>query len=221
MTGMSTRSGLVAPTETVPQEDLARMREYLDVQSPIALAVWVRHGHPGSDGPGFDHHTMLGVADERFDRGDMQAFEYGIERECSFPGWLDVYPCSEVEPLRSFGHVLWEREGSAADGLDPLDFRSTWEPLQIRSSQEEAFAGLMRRVSGVRRVEAAVWQLWKGDRQLDTSVQFHLDFSERRPHDFEEVRRALDEAGIRAPSTSMTAGLSTDDRVRTAVIYAR
>src|SRR4051812_36937101 len=119
------RFPLDAPTESVSPTELARLREYLDGQSAVALAVWIRHEHQGREGEpsGYDHHTMLGIPDERYVPGKMGALELGIERECHAPGWLDLFPLSEVEELRAFGEVLWEQPAASSAGLDPLDFR--------------------------------------------------------------------------------------------------
>ena len=97
----------------------------------------------GGEGPVYDHHLMLGVDDDRYEAGDMAALERGIETECSLPGWVDVFPLTEVQQLRGFGSVLWERSGDPDEALDPLDFRSTWEPIDVSSQSLETFAGLL------------------------------------------------------------------------------
>jgi len=45
------RDGLDAPTLEVPAENRENIRAFLDGQSRIKLAVWVRHEQRGVEGP--------------------------------------------------------------------------------------------------------------------------------------------------------------------------
>jgi hypothetical protein len=210
------RDGLAPPTESLPDEDLDGIRSYLDSQARVDLAVWVRHAHQGPDGPGYDHHLMLGVADDDYATGDMLALEVGIGLRQ--PGWLDIFPLSEVQALRPFGTVVWER-GSRPRSGDPLDFRLTWEPLETEREVAKAFADLVRVVDGVARVEAALERLCKNGDEVRRAICLYLDFRYRRPYDFEQIQNAAREAGLTAPNVSMSAGLPSDPAVRTATLY--
>jgi hypothetical protein len=213
--------GLTAPTEDVAPETLTRMREFLDQQRAIALAVWVRHEQQGIDGPLYDHHTMLGVDDQLYADTDLWALERGIRLSAFVPGWLDLFPLSEVEALRPVGQVLWERAASLGADLDPLDFRFTWEPLEVQEHAAASFANVARGLPELRRVEASRELLWKNGHTVQVRASFWLDFVQRRPGDFDGVKRALRESGISPREFSITAELPRVERVRTAVLYER
>ena len=208
------REGVDAPTESIPDEDLARVRSFLDAQSRVDVAVWVRHRHTGPEGVMYDHHLMLGLADDDCASGDMGALEVGIG--IPRPGWLDVFPLSEVEALRSFGTVVWERDDGPRTG-DPLDFRFTWEPLQLEPEAVDAFATLVAAVEGVARIEGAIERLWKNGSEIRHSAHLYIDFRDRRPHDFERIENAAREAGLSIHGTS--AGLPNRSDVRTSTLY--
>jgi hypothetical protein len=206
------RDGLHAPAESIPQQDLERIRSFLDRQSRIDLAVWVMHEQQGAEGPLYDHHLMLGVDDDR--SNDLGALELGIE--IPQPGWLDVFPLSEVELLRSLGAVVWER-GHAPRAGDPLDFRITWEPLEPEASVVEALRKLVRVVDGLVRIDGAVERLWKNGAEVRRANQLYLEFERRRPHDFEQIGSAARGAGLDVHG--MSAGLPADPRIRTSTLY--
>jgi hypothetical protein len=212
------REGLDAPTESISGAELDGIRSYLDSQARVDLAVWVRHEHQGLDGPQHDHHLMLGIADDDYAAGDMRALEAGIELRLRQHGWLDLFPLSEVEALRPFGTVVWERGGRPRAG-DRLDFRFTSEPLAVSREVVEAFAELVRGVEGVDRIEGTLERLWEGDDEVQQELQLHVAFHRRRPFDFEQVQSAAREAGLTAPRMSMSAGLPHDPAVRTATLY--
>jgi len=159
------RSAIDAPTEVFSPEVAGRMRAFLDRQRPIELAVWVRHEQHGVEGPLYDHHTMLGVDDERYSAADLPALEQGIGLECpGIPGWLDLFPLSEVEGLCDFGEVLWERSDELGE-LDPLDFRFTHEPIAVTPEARSVFVELVREAApAVVLVYASHARFWKGDR---------------------------------------------------------
>ena len=212
------REGLDAPTESMSQEELNGVRSYLDSQARVDLAVWVRHEQQGVDGPLYDHHLMLGVPDDDYAAGDMWALERGIELRQ--PGWLDIFPLSEVAALRAFGTVVWERGDRPRSG-DPLDFRFTWEPLDVNDADAETFAELVRAVEVVDRVEGTVERLWKNGAEIERSVQLFIEFRHRRPHDFEQVQNAARKAGLtpKGVSAGMSAGLPRHPDVRTSKLY--
>lgn len=128
---------------------------------------------------------------------------------------------TDAVTVRKSFEVLWERDGRPLDDLDPLDFRFSWEPLEVPEPAAAAFAGLLRHLPLVRRVEATVERLWKNGSELRSNAQFYVEFIERRPHDFEHVSNAAREAGIALRRFGMTAGRPWDDRIRTAVLFER
>ena len=197
------REGLDAPTFELPPENVRAIRAFLDGQSPIRLAVWVRHEQQGVDGPMYDHHLVLGVDDEDWAGGDMPALEQGMDLPwpaVSEPIWVEVSPVSEVERLRAFGTVLWEQPEEPTEGLDPLDFRYTHEPVEVAAEALARFRSLVRSVApDVVRVTATRSRLWKGDREVeaDTSLSIAWElFSGPSPGPLHAVLDAAREAGI-------------------------
>jgi hypothetical protein len=197
------REGLDAPTFELPAENVEQIRAFLDGQSRFKLAVWVRHEQRGIDGPLYDHHLVLAVDDEDWATGDMRALEEGMPlpafatRETT---WIDIYPISEFEPLRSFGIVLWERTEQPATDLDPLDFRFTRERIAVSGDARTRFAELVRDVAPtVVRVHAFHSRLWKGEREVDGSTYLYVGWDESRrgaPDTLRLVHDAAREAGI-------------------------
>lgn len=174
------RDGLDAPTETVQAAELERLRAYLDRQRPIALAVWVRHAHAAGDGAtDWDHHTMLGMDEAAYARADLAALDRGLWEECPAPGWLDAFPLAEVEPLRAFGEVLWEREEEPTAGLDPLDFSLAVEAVEPPAGVGEAIESAVRRMGSVRRVDLARVSLRKSGCELEGWLRFGVVEEER------------------------------------------
>jgi hypothetical protein len=207
------RDQLDAPTESIPDPELLRVRAFLDEQSRVDLAVWVRHAQTGPQGPVYDHHLVLGVADDDYSTGDMGALEFGIG--IPHVGWLDIFPLSEVDALRPFGTVVWSRDELPRTG-DPLDFRLTWEPLRVEPDVNNAFADRVRLVEGVTRIEAAIQRLWKDGSEVRHSSHLFVDFHARRPHDFAQIRSAANEAGV--VINGITAGAPNPD-VQTTILY--
>ena len=164
------RAGLDAPAAPPSVVELERTRAYLDRQSRIALAVWVRHEHETPTGPAFDHHLMLGIPDDEYDRGDLRALDAGLEAEASLPGWVDLCPLSEVERLRLFGLVVWERNGDAPAGLDPLAFRFVYEAPEIPPDARASVAAAAERLPCVVGVDIYVSRLMKGDVEVDVGT---------------------------------------------------
>jgi hypothetical protein len=201
------REGLDAPTLELPAEKLEAIRSFLDGQSRFRLAVWVRHEQQGVEGPLYDHHLVLGVADEDWATGDMRALDSGLQlpllvRE---PTWIDIFPVSEVEGLRSFGAVLWEQR---TPGEDPLDYRFTHdEPILPSADALTTFAALVRaRAPEVDRVTATRARLWKGESELEDStdlcVSCYFD-SIFPPGPLPIVQEAAREAGIAHDGASL------------------
>lgn len=216
------RMGLDSPTEEVPAGLRERLRTYLDGQRAISLAVWVRHEHHGPEGTSYDHHTMLGVDDDRFRSDDMSTFGQGIDEDCPAPGWVDIFPRSEVEALCSIGEVLWRREGSPSDELDPLEFQSSWEPLAVPAEQRERFAAAVREAApAVVRVEATRRRLRKGEAVVVDSIDLFVECGRPVADALSHVGRAARECGIVAgPRSSVTWGLPRKPSVRTAVVMS-
>jgi hypothetical protein len=194
------REGLDAPTLELPADDVERIRAFLDGQSRLKLAVWVRHEQQGVDGPLYDHHFVLGVEDEDWETGDMRALDQGLRvprPAMSEPTWIDLYPLSEVDALRSFGTVLWEQ---TAAGGDPLDFRFTHEPVAVPAAALRAFASQVRVAAPeVVRVTATRSRLWKGESEIegDTNLSVACFFDRMSPPGpLEAVLAAAREAGI-------------------------
>jgi hypothetical protein len=213
------REGLDAPTLELPPENVEEIRSFLNGQSRIKLAVWVRHEQRGGDGPMYDHHLVLGVDDEDWNTGDMRALEDGMQlpalgtRE---PTWLDIYPVPEVEALRSFGTVLWEQ---TAAGADPLDYRITYEPFEPEPSAGERFAMLLAETPEIQRVGATVEHLWKGHEALGETVRLYVE----APPPTNALRVAVDAARttVLEDVRSHSASLGWPTGIRTAVLYER
>jgi hypothetical protein len=169
------RDGLDRPAFELPAANVQEIRSFLDGQSRIQVAVWVRHEQQGVDAPLYDHHLVLGVADEDWESGDMAALERGLELpalDTREPTWLDIFPVSEVDALRAFGTVLWEQ---TSPGADPLDYRLTYEPFVPDPAAAERFTALLAEQPAVRCVGATVETLWRGDDRVKRSVCLYVD----------------------------------------------
>jgi hypothetical protein len=169
------REGLDAPTFELPPENVEAIRGFLDGQSRFKAAVWVRHEHQGVDGPLYDHHLVLAVADEDWATGDLRALDDGMRLpmlDTREPKWVDICPVSELDALRSFCTVLWER---ASPGDDSLDYRFTFEPFEPDPVAIERFAASLAALPAVRRVGADVSRLWKGDEEVRSRVRVFVD----------------------------------------------
>lgn len=201
------REGLDAPTLELPAESLEQIRAFLDGQSRITLAVWVRHEHENPDAPSHDHHVALAVADEDWATGDMRALDAGLKLPLHLhePTWIDIAPRSEVEQLRSFGTVLWEQ---TSPGPDPLDYRFTHESISVPDDAVRAFGTLVRSVAPeVARVTVTASRLWKGEVEVDRDTSLSVairSFAEiRPPGPLQSVQAAAREAGIEHSSGSL------------------
>jgi hypothetical protein len=215
------RMPLHPPTEFPSDDEIARTCAYLDGQSRIDLAVWVRHEQKGVDGPLYDHHVMLGLADEDYENGDPDAILFGVERELGYlGGWTDLFPLSEVETLREFGHVLWERDGRPIAGLDPLNFRWVFEPVEPSAEALEVFRRLIAVLPAVVRVEATHQRLLKDDQErYNTTTLYVLWDTELGPvqNALAVVGSAAAEAGI--SYQGLSAGIPSHPDIRTTVLY--
>lgn len=195
------RDGLDAPTLELPAANIQAIQAFLDGQSRLKLAVWVRHEQQGVDGPMYDHHVVLGVDDEDWATGDMRALDAGLRLpwpDTREPTWIDLYPASEVAALRSFGTLLWEQ---SSPGPDPLDYRFTHEPVAVSPEALKAFATLMPTVAPeVVRVTATRSRLWKGESEVEDetnlSIACHFERLGPPPGPLEVVLEAAREAGI-------------------------
>lgn len=218
------RDGLDAPTVEPSREEVEAMRAFLDGQSRIKLAVWVRHEHEAPDGPTYDHHVMLAVDDEDCATEDMRALDSGLRfprPHSAGPTWVDLAPASEVEALRSFGAVLWEQ---ATPGSDPLDYRFTHEPITVAPQALAAFRRMMPTVAPqVVRVTATRSRLWKGEAQIedDTSLCVACDFDQLGPPPgpLQAVQDAAREAGIAHDGGSLE--LPAEPLPHATVLYER
>lgn len=220
----SLRENLHPPRREIAADELERLRAYLDGQSRIRLAAFASHEHHGPGGAvDYDEHLLLGVADADYEGEHVRALDRGIEREIvGVHAWFDLFALSDADAVRGLAEVLWERNESPAGELDPLEFRLTWEPLDVSEAAVAAVAEHVRAIGGVRRVEAGRERLWKNGREVAAEVCFYVDFAIRRPNDFELLEDALRDAGaVPATSWQLSAGLPGDGRVRTAVLYAR
>jgi hypothetical protein len=171
------REGLDAPTLALPEGTLGEVRTFLDGQSRIELAVWVRHEHEVLDGRvDHDHHIVLAVADEDWETGDMRALETGIWKRLPLRTrlrtWIDLAPASEVEELRRFGTVLWEQ---TLPGGDPLDYRYTSEPFEPDPESVVRFRALLAELPAVRCVGGDLERLWNGDDEVQAQVRLAVE----------------------------------------------
>jgi hypothetical protein len=212
------REGFDAPTDALPEEDVRALRAFFDRQSRIKLAVWVRHEQRGVDGPIYDHHLAVGVADEDYVSGDMRALELGMELpglRFDGPTWMpDIFALSEVEALRGVGTVVWQ----GGDAGDPLDYRFTWEPLDADADARERFAALVDPLP-IRSVEAARERLWKGGEEVKVTDQLFVEADPGRDvlstvHDAARTAKLVGTTG-----SSSTLGRPRDPRIRTATLY--
>jgi hypothetical protein len=201
------REGLDAPTFDLPAENVQAIRKFLDGQSRFKLAMWVRHEQQGVDGPLYDHHLVLAVDDEDWASGDMRALEQGMRLpalDTTAKTWIDIYPASEFDELRSFGIVLWEQ---TSPGADPLDYRFTHERVAVSAEALKAFGSSVRAVAPeVVRVTATKSRLWKGRSEVEegTSLYVACDFERMSPPGpLEAVQEAAREAGIAHSGASL------------------
>jgi len=217
------RDGLLAPTESPSREEIDLIRDYLEHQRPIALAVWVRHEEPDNDPRHHDHHLILGMRDEDYEARDVAAVERGVTGEAALPGWVDLARRSQVEGLRERGLVLWERSGEAPAGLDPLAFSFTWEPAFGSDERLGAFRRLLAAVPPVVRVEATHERLCKDGRAVDGTTGMYVGYDERRGRIDDLIHRvqsAWRGSGLPWPANrSITLGLPRDPRVATALLF--
>lgn len=200
------REGLDAPTLELPAESVEAIGAFLDGQSRLKLAVWVRHEQQGVSGPLYDHHVMLAVDDEDWESGDMRALDAGLQLPLytTEPTWIDIGPASEVETLRSFGTVLWEQ---TSPGPDPLDYRFTRESVAFPEEALEAFRRAVPLVAPeVVRVTVTRSRLWKGETEVeeDTGLCVACDFDQMSPPGpLGPVQTAARDAGIVHTSGSL------------------
>lgn len=202
------RDGLDTPTLELAADDVERMQAFLDGQSPIKLAVWARHEQQGVEGTLYDHHVVLGIDDRVWEEGDMPALEQGLQfphPRTTEPTWIDPFPLSEVEPLRSFGTVLWEQ---TEPGPDLLDYRFTREPVGVSADALAAFGHLMRTAAPqVVRVTMTRTRLWKGETEVeadtDLCVACYFDRLGPPPGPLQAVQDAAREVGIAHDGASL------------------
>jgi len=211
------REGLDAPTFELARENVEEIRAFLDGQSRVTLAVWVRHEQQGVDGPLYDHHVVLAVDDEDWATGDMRALEAGMWRSLPLrttePKWIDLAPASEVHALRSFGAVLWEQ---GSPGADPLAYRYTFEPFEPEPEATEEFATFVRALPAVRRVGADVSRLWNGHEEVESSVRLFID----APFEADVLRPVVDaaRASVLAGRPNHSASIGPPEE-STAILY--
>jgi hypothetical protein len=217
------RDGFDAPQLQLPSEDVRDLASFFDGQSRIKLAVWVRHEQQGVEGPLYDHHLVLGVDDEDFASGDMWALELGMPMpglRFSEPRWLDIFPLSEVDQLRSFAAHVWEHDPERSTGDDPLDYRFTWEPYEADPRAAARFVETLRSKPGIRRVEVTYERLWKGQIEVRTGVSLYVDAEPTVRHALTIATDAARDTGlIDASNRSASLGVPRDERVRTATLY--
>jgi hypothetical protein len=217
------RRPLHAPTEFPSDDKVARARAYLDGQSRIDLAVWVRHEQRGVDGPLYDHHMMLGLADDDYENADPDAILFGLEREMGYlGGWTDLFPLSEVETLREVGHILWERDGRPIEGLDPLDFRWSFEATPLPEGLRAVIEAAVEDLPAVMGIEVTQARLWKAGREVWTQARVFVIADEARGH----VRNVVTPiAELLAPyfplNRAVSLGRPVDPRVETTTLFSR
>jgi hypothetical protein len=217
------REGFDAPVLHLTDEDVRDLCEFFDGQDRIKLAVWVRHEQRGVDGPVYDHHLVLGMDDVDYASADLWALELGLPLpglRFSEPRWLDIFPCSEVEALRTFAAVVWEYDSETSTGDDPLNYRLTWEPYEVDSDAVAKLAELLRPEPGIRRVEATHERLWKGEIEERASVGLYIDAEPTVRDALSIATEAARNVGLLVtPNHSATLGLPRDERVHTATLY--
>jgi hypothetical protein len=132
------------------------------------------------------------------------------------PQWIpDIFALSEVETLRAVGTVLWE----GGDGADPLDFKLTYEPLEVDAEALGRFADLVAAEPGIRGVYGTRERLWEGDEEIRQSNHLYVDA--------EGVRVALSIVGDAARAAGLVSdgafgaslAVPPDPQVRTATLY--
>jgi hypothetical protein len=217
------RMPLHPPTEFPSDDKLARARAYLDGQSRIQLAVWVRHEQRGVDGPLYDHHVMLGLDDGHYENGDPGAILFGLEREMGYlGGWTDIFPLSEVETLREVGHILWERDGRPVEGLDPLDFRWSFEAIPAPEGLRAAIETAVEDLPPVMGVEVTQDRLWKADREVWTQARVFV-IADEGQGDIGDLVGVVN--GLLAPyfplNRAVSLGRPIDPRVETTTLFSR
>ncbi|MDP9261988.1 MAG: hypothetical protein M3O89_08470 [Actinomycetota bacterium] len=216
------RSPLHPPTELIPEQRIASIRAYLERQSRIDLAVWVRHEQKGVDGPLYDHHLMLGMDDADDNRGHPDAILFGVENEGLSAGWVDLFPLSEVEKLREFGYVVWERDGRSIEGLDPLDFYWSFEAIPPPGGLVAAVAAAVEDVPAVVRVELTRQCLCKADREVWIQTRVFVVDDEARGSAGNVVKTISELLAPFFPSNrGVSLGRSVDPGVATTTLFNR
>jgi hypothetical protein len=220
---MRMRRPLHPPTELPSAEEVATIRAYFDGQSRIDLAVWVRHEHQGVDGPVYDHHLMLGLKDADYESAHPDAILFGVEREAGrLGGWADLFPLSEVEKLREFGYVAWERDGRPIENLDPLNFRYSFEAIEAPPGLAALINAAVEDVPAVVGVELTHERLWKDDREVWAQARVFVIEDEARGRVGDAVT-TVDE--VVAPffplNRGVSLGRSHDPRVETTTLFNR
>jgi hypothetical protein len=215
------RDGLGEPLVHLRPDNLEAIRAFLDGQSRVKAAAWARHEEPGPNGPQApDHHILLAVDDLDWETGDIRALDEAIALpylDIGGPTWRDFFPLSELPDVRRFATMLWEQ---TTPGDDPLDYRLTWEPLEVEAATAAKFAELLRPKPEIRRVEATRERLWNGQNEERSSVGLYVDAEPTVRGALESARRAARDAGVLVtPNHSATLGLPRDERVHTATLY--
>jgi len=213
------REGLGAPLVELPPANVEEIRAFLDGQSRIEAAAWARHNEPGPDGPQApDHHILLAVADEDWTAGDLVALEEGMalpRLDLHGPTWIDFFPVSLLDDVRAFATVLWEQE---TPGVDPLDYRFTYEPFVPDAASLARFAALLDARPSVRSVLGTVQKLWKGDRLVEETVRLFVGAS-RPPNDVLSFVHDAARDTVLAGRSSHGATLGGPRHEPTAVLY--
>ncbi len=217
------RRPLHPPTELPSDDKVARARAYLDGQSRIDLAVWIRHEQRGVDGPLYDHHVMLGLDDDVYETGHPDAILFGVEREMGhLGGWTDLFPLSEVETLREVGHILWKRDGRPIEGLDPLDFHWSFEAIPAPEGLRTVIEAAVEDLPAVVGVEVTRDRLWKADREVWSQARVFVIADEARGN-IDDVVQTI--AELLPPFFPLNRGVSlgrpADPRVETTTLFTR
>jgi hypothetical protein len=152
--------------------------------------------------------------------GRIRAFLEGQSRlklaiRVRHPTWIDLYPVSEAEALRSFGTVLWEQTTPE----DPLDYRFTFEPFEPETDAVGRFSALVAELPGVRRVGAEVAPLRKGSEEVESRVRLAAE----APPESEPLRRVTEAArdSVFAGRTAYDASLEPPRETMTILCEAR
>jgi hypothetical protein len=158
----------LAPAEPLADEDCARAVEYLDQQGRADLAVWV--GYRLRAGGGVDHELVIRLRGRRPGSAERRALFWGVTLDLPTRCYVGFPTHAEMREARRVGERIWERTGPTPGGLDPLEFRLDYEPVELPADLRASIDQVGRECAAVRRIRLTRSKLLKSGRPVHESV---------------------------------------------------